>query len=70
MSGFDPAALQSLDASLDDDSAIVEVDADELRRVAGAEVRRRCAGLKLASRIVGLATATSAELDDEEFCAA
>lgn len=52
MSGFDPAALQSLDASLDDDSAIVEVDADELRRVAGAEVRRRCAGLKLASRIV------------------
>lgn len=67
MSGFDPAALQSLDASLDDDSAIVEVDADELRRVAGAEVRRRCAGLKLASRIVGLATATSAELDDEEL---
>lgn len=67
MSGFDPAALQSLDASLDDDNAIVEVDADELRRVASAEVRRRCAGLKLASRIVGLATATSAELDDEEL---
>ncbi len=64
MSGFDPAALQSLGSALDDDSTIVEVDADELRRVAGADVRRRCAGLKLASRIVGLATATSAELDD------
>ncbi len=67
MSGFDAAALQSLGASLDDDSEIVEVDEDELRRVAGADVRRRCAGLKLASRIVGLATATSAEMDDGEL---
>jgi hypothetical protein len=67
VSGFDPAALQSLDASLDDDSEVVEVEADELRRVAGAEVRRRCEGLKLASRIIGFATAASAELDDEEI---
>jgi len=67
VSGFDPAALQSLGASLDDDNAIVEMEADEIRRVFDAEVRRRCAGLKLASRIVGLATAASAELDDDEL---
>jgi len=64
---FDPAALQSLDASLDDGSTIVELDEDELRRVAEADVRRRCAALKLASRIVGIATATSAQLDDNEL---
>lgn len=64
MSVFDPSVLQNLDASLDDDSSIVEVDEDELRRIAGAEARRRCAGLKLASRIVGVATANSADLDD------
>lgn len=63
---FDPAALYSLSASLDDDSTIVEVDQDELKRVAGAEARRRCASLKLAARIVGLATANSAELSDED----
>jgi len=66
VSRFDPAALQNLDASLNDDSAIVEVDSDDLRRIASAEVRRRCASLKLASRIVGIATAMSAELNDEE----
>lgn len=66
MSGFDLAALQALGASLDDDSEIIEVDDDELRRIAGADVRRRCAGLKLAARIVGLATATGVEANDDE----
>lgn len=65
MIGFDPVALQNMGSSLVDDSVIVDVDADELRRVASADVRRRCAGLKLASRIVGIATAASAELDDD-----
>jgi len=62
---FNAAALQSLDASLSDDSSIVEVEEDELRRIAGGETQRRCAGLKLASRIVGVATANSADLDDD-----
>lgn len=62
---FDPAALQSLGASLDDDSAVVEIDDDDLRRISEPELRRRCAGLKLAARIVGMATANSATLDDQ-----
>lgn len=64
MTMFDPSALQSLDASFDDDSSIVEVDEDELRRIAGAEARRRCSGLKLAARIIGVATANGSDLDD------
>ena len=66
-SSFDPSALHNLDISLDDDSRIVEVDEDELRRIGSAEVRRRCDGLKLAARIVGVATACSAELSDSEL---
>jgi len=66
---FDPAALHNLEASLDDDSAIVEVDADELRRISSAESRRRCGSLKLAARIIGVATATSSEMDDGQVLA-
>lgn len=60
---FDPAALMSLESSLGDDSEIVPAAEDDLRRVAGAEVRRKCAGLKLAARIVGMATAAG-QVDD------
>ena len=39
---------------------------DELRRIAGAEVRRKCAALKLASRIVGIAAAGREGVDDAD----
>ena len=63
---FDPVALHNLSASLDDDSSVVEVDEDELRRIGSAEARRRCGSLKLAARIIGLATASSVEASDAE----
>lgn len=49
---------------MDVESSLVEVEEDELRRIAGAEARRRCSGLKLAARIVGMATANGSSLDD------
>lgn len=64
MTGFNPAALHSLELALDEDSHIVHVDEDEVRRIASAETRRRCAGIKFASRITGMASAMSADLDD------
>lgn len=65
MTGFNPAALHSLKLALDDDSHIVQVDDDEVRRIASAETRRRCAGIKLASRIAGMASAISSDVDDQ-----
>jgi len=67
VSNFDAQALYGLDQSLDDDSHIVQVDDDEVRRIAAAETRRRCAGIKLASRVVGMATAMSGEVSDAEL---
>lgn len=67
MSNFDPQALYGLDQSFDDDSHIVQVDDDEVRRIAAAETRRQCAGIKLASRVVGMATAMSGEATDSEL---
>lgn len=67
MGNFDPQALYGLDQSLDDDSNIVQVDDDEVRRIAAAETRRRCAGIKLAARVVGMATAMSGDLTDAEL---
>lgn len=66
MSGFDPMALHGLGDLLDEDSAIVEVDADELRRITNAEVRRRCSGIKLAAQIIGIAAIESTEIDDAQ----
>jgi hypothetical protein len=63
---FNPAALGSLDASLDDGSELVAVGEDELRRISGADVRRKCAGLKLASRIVGMASVGGRSTSDAE----
>jgi DNA-binding phage protein len=48
---------------MDGDSTLVEVGADELRRIASPQARQVCANLRLASRIVGVAVA-SAALDD------
>ena len=67
MSNFDPQALYGLDQSLDDDSSVVQVDDEEVRRISATETRRRCAGIKLASRVVGMAAAMSAELTDTEL---
>ncbi|ANN80869.1 hypothetical protein [Bordetella flabilis] len=67
MTNFDPQALYGLDQTLDDDSTIVQVDDDEVRRIAAAETRRRCAGIKLASRVVGMATAMSGDVIDADL---
>ncbi|WP_323025751.1 hypothetical protein [Castellaniella sp.] len=67
MSNFDPQALYGLDQSLDDDSNVVQVDDEEIRRISATETRRRCAGIKLASRVVGMAAAMSAEVPDTEL---
>lgn len=65
MSGkFDPSALMSLGSSLGDDAEVVAVGEEELRRIAGADVRRKCAGIKLAARLVGMATVGRDELDE------
>jgi|GEM_PF-1626606 len=64
-SGFDPAALMGFGTSLGDESEVVAVSDDELKRIAGAEVRRKCAGIKLAARIVGMATVGRDEPDDD-----
>lgn len=64
---FDPAALHNMSASLDDDSSVVEVDQEELRRIGNAEARRRCGSLKLAARIVGVATASGVDVSDAEI---
>lgn len=61
MSEFDPAALQILGVSFDEESILIEED---LKHIADEAARRQCAALKLASRIIGIATANSAELDD------
>lgn len=61
MSEFDPAALQILGVSFDEESILIEKD---LQHIADEAARRQCAALKLASRIIGIATANSAELDD------
>jgi hypothetical protein len=66
MGGFNPAALMSIDSSLGDESEVLRAGEDELRRLAGGEVRRKCAALKLASRIVGIAAAEREGLDDSE----
>ncbi len=66
MSGFDPARLASLDASLTDDSEVFELDDEELCRIASLDARRKCASLKLGARIVGMATAMGEELDDAD----
>lgn len=63
---FDPAVLHNMAAGLDDDSSVVEVDQEELRRVGSTEARRRCGSLKLAARIVGLATASGVDVSDAE----
>lgn len=53
---FNPAALQGLDASFgDDDATLVAASDEEIKRVAGADLRRKLAALKLAPRIVGMA---------------
>lgn len=62
---FNPAVFAGLNSSLGDDSELVPAGEDELRRIAGADVRRKCAGIKLASRIVGMATGRDG-LDDAE----
>lgn len=62
---FNPAIFSSLNSSLGDDSELVPVGEDELRRIAGADVRRKCAGLKLASRIVGMAAGRDGLSDAE-----
>ncbi len=67
MSNFDPQALYGLAQSLDDDSEVVQVDDEEVRRISATETRRRCAGIKLASRVVGMAAAMSGELSDTEL---
>lgn len=64
---FDPSALRNLASSLDDDSRIVEVDADELRRIGSIEARRICGSLKLASRIIGVATASQGDVSDSHL---
>jgi len=66
MTGFNPSALMNLDSSLGDESEVVRAGEDELRRIAGAEVRRKCAALKLASRIVGIAAAGREGVDDAD----
>lgn len=66
MSGFDPARLASLDASLTDDSEVFELDDEELCRIAALDARRKCASLKLGARIVGMATAMGGELEDTD----
>lgn len=53
---FNPAALRAMDASLDDGEVISGSD-DELRRIAGPDIRRKITGIKLAARIVGMASA-------------
>jgi len=61
---FDPAVLAGVEASLGDGSEVVPAGEDELRKIAGGEVRRVCASLKLASRIVGMAAAERGAGDD------
>lgn len=61
---FDPAALMGMHSSLGDESEVVRANDDELRRIAGAEVRQKCASLKLASRIVAMASAQIDGIDD------
>jgi hypothetical protein len=63
---FDPSALMSLSSSLGDDGEVISVGEDELRRIAGADVRRKCAGIKLASRIVGMATIGREDMNDAD----
>lgn len=65
---FDPAGLQAITA-LSDDSVVVTVEGEELRRMKDAEVRRRCAALRLASRIIGMAAAERLEMPDGEVLA-
>lgn len=62
---FNPVALQNLEYSLMDDAELIDIEEDELRQIAGADMRYRCASLKLASRIVGIATAIKAEVGEE-----
>jgi hypothetical protein len=66
MSAFDPSALLNLGASIGDESEVVRAGEDELRRMAGADVRRKCAAIKLASRIVGMAAAGRESVDDAD----
>jgi hypothetical protein len=53
-----------LHSSIGDECEVVRANEDELRRIAGAEVRQKCASLKLASRIVAMASAQSNGIDD------
>lgn len=64
---FNPHDLAHVDASFDPDVEVSVADDDALRRLVGEGIRQRCVGLKLASRIVGMATATSAELADQDI---
>lgn len=61
---FDPAALMGMHSSLGDEYEVVRANDDELRRIAGGEVRQKCASLKLASRIIAMASAQNDAMDD------
>ena len=64
MSSFNPSALANVGMSLGDEGELVRAAEDELRRIAGSEVRRKCAAIKMASRIVGMAAAERASVSD------
>lgn len=67
MNGFDPVALHNFDSSIGSESIVVDIEHDDVNRIAAAEFRRKCHSLKLSSRIIGLAAANSADLTDDNL---